>query len=427
MIIQSIKEILKKKIFIHNETTDKSGEKISIKNSKKSGIKTEIKDKQQITGKKIHKNRTNKITTNKNIDHKRIANKNTKDEDKNSNAIKKLTQKTNENSTKMKIQQNHLNNNLSSTIEKMQNHSTSQEIQSIKQNNQQQKTEPTQKKNETNKQQKFNQTAQITQKKQSTQLHQNSQPTQISELNNSIKTTRLKKSRSKSISPETLNELEKKILYSFKNKDLLIDALTHSSLNKMNGLKFERLEFLGDRILNLCIAKMLFLEYPNMNESQMTPKLSHMVCRDMLFEMSEKINLKLYARFKCQNEDRKILADMVEAIIGAIYMDDINHGTQNTEKFIYNYWYETINDELFNPRSELQEILHQHKLANPIYDVYQVNDTFISKITIKADNNFDQENSSYIVASGEGKSIKAANKEAASEAIDQINKILKKK
>lgn len=401
MIIQSIKqnikEILKKKIFIHNEVANKSSaksgaksgakgdSKINAKSSKKNAIrnapksemknsaKSGAKNKDQISSKKTQKNTTSKFTINENIDNKDIGNKN-KDNKNNNSTIKNLTQRISKNS------------------EKTENH-----------------------------QSKKAETAQKLKKMQTAQSNQLSQHTQATQSGRSIK------SRLKSISRETLNELEKKILYSFKNKDLLIDALTHSSLNKMNGLKFERLEFLGDRILNLSIAKMLFLEYPDMNESQMTPKLSHMVCRDMLFEMSEKINLKLYARFKCQNEDKKILADMVEAIIGAIYMDDINHGTQNTEKFIYNYWYETINDELFNPRSELQEILHQHKLPNPIYDVYQVNDTFISKITIKADNNFDQENSSYIVASGEGKSIKAANKEAASEAIDQINKILKKK
>lgn len=223
------------------------------------------------------------------------------------------------------------------------------------------------------------------------------------------------------ISTKKISNLEKKIGYTFKNKNLLINALTHPSTSKNTGLQFERLEFLGDRILNLTIAKMVFFEYPQMSESEMTPRLAHMICRERLFDVSDKIELEKYAIFKSHTQTKKIFADMIEAIIGAIYVDDDNNH-ENVTNFIHRYWYEMIDDELSNPRSELQELLHKYKLPNPYYEITQKNDIFQSKIVIKIPN----PEETTLTSIGEGKSRKIANTQSAKQSIESLKDFLKK-
>lgn len=253
-----------------------------------------------------------------------------------------------------------------------------------------------------------------------------------SENNNFIQKRIVKKN--KKPQQEVLRKIEEVIGYKFQNKNILQSAITHSSVSKINGCEFERLEFLGDRILNLSIAKMLFNEYSDMSESQMTPKLAHMISRETLFNISKEINLQNFAIFRCQNEEKKIFADMIEAIIAAIYIDSKN--LIESEIFIKKYWKSLLKDTIYNPKSELQELLHKYKIETPEYiNEKSDNEIFISKIIINlnnlkncnkltADLNSNSSSQLIITTIGEGKSIKIASTKAAENAIEKINEIL---
>lgn len=128
-----------------------------------------------------------------------------------------------------------------------------------------------------------------------------------------------------------LIELEKNLNYFFKDNSLLIKALTHSSYANENKMKIyhsnERLEYLGDTILNLVVSLYLYHKYPNYPEGELTKIRAKVVCEYSLAYAAKKINLGRYLLLGKGEEitggrDRdSILADTVEAIVGAIYLD----------------------------------------------------------------------------------------------------------
>lgn len=136
--------------------------------------------------------------------------------------------------------------------------------------------------------------------------------------------------------------LEKKIDVKFKNKDLLIKSLTHKSFDTNNNN--EKVEFLGDRVLGLVIAKKLLEIYPNEKEGSLDKKFASLVNKKKCLEIAKKIDLEKYILVsnpknkKIKIED-KVIADCLEALIGALYLDQ---GFNVTEKFILNQWSEHI-------------------------------------------------------------------------------------
>ena len=99
---------------------------------------------------------------------------------------------------------------------------------------------------------------------------------------------------------KNINELEKRIGYTFKNKDLLTLAVTHSSYsNEHKGKSYERLEFLGDSVLGFVTAEYLFKNYPNLPEGQLTKNRASLVCEKSLFEFSQK-------KYSCRSRSIKI-------------------------------------------------------------------------------------------------------------------------
>ena len=156
----------------------------------------------------------------------------------------------------------------------------------------------------------------------------------------------------------SLKELENSIKYSFKNKRLLESALTHKSFdsNKNN----EKLEFLGDRVLGLIIAKILLDKYPDEKEGIIDKKFANLVNKRTCVNIAKKLNLKkfLYLGASHKNLERsadKIVADCLEAIVGAVYLDG---GLKQSEKFILNLWKKFILDSvitLIDSKTKLQE------------------------------------------------------------------------
>ena len=152
--------------------------------------------------------------------------------------------------------------------------------------------------------------------------------------------------------------LEKKIKFNFKNKDLLIRSLTHKSYNKENNN--EKIEFLGDRVLGLVIAKKLLEIYPNEKEGILDKKFASLVNKKTCLEIAKKIELDRYIltfdfkKKKHQIED-KVIADSCEALIGSIYLDK---GLQAAEKIILDLWNSHIKDSVItqiDSKTKLQE------------------------------------------------------------------------
>ena len=166
--------------------------------------------------------------------------------------------------------------------------------------------------------------------------------------------------------------LEKKIKVNFKNKNLLIKSLTHKSFNKENN--YEKLEFLGDRVLGLVIAKKLLEIYPNEKEGILDKKFASLVNKKTCLEIAKKIELQKYIlTLNIKNKKNiivdKVLADACEALLGSIYLEN---GFNSVEKVILNLWSRHIKDSIItkiDPKTKLQEFSLKKFKKLPTYKV----------------------------------------------------------
>ena len=171
-----------------------------------------------------------------------------------------------------------------------------------------------------------------------------------------------------------VDEFEKKINYKFKNKSLINLAFTHSSFKNKINKNYERLEFLGDRVLSLVISEDLFLKYSNENEGALSKRLSDLVSKQKLLEVANEISIKEMLKidqFEKKNLKLKknisILSDVCESLIGAIYLDS---NLENAKKFISKYWKKKISKNILppqDPKSLLQEVAQKKGLNLPKY------------------------------------------------------------
>jgi len=162
-----------------------------------------------------------------------------------------------------------------------------------------------------------------------------------------------------------IEELESRIGYTFQDKGLIKQALTHSSYaNEMRILKtgdYERLEFLGDAVLELVSSDFLFSKYPTMPEGQLSKLRASLVCEPALSLASKKIELEKYYLLGKGEEatggrDKDSIAcDIMEAVIGAIYRDS---GIEEAKKYIFKYILDDIEQKklFYDAKSSLQEL-----------------------------------------------------------------------
>jgi ribonuclease-3 len=164
--------------------------------------------------------------------------------------------------------------------------------------------------------------------------------------------------------------LENKLNLKFKNNTLLSQSLTHKSFDSINNN--EKFEFLGDRVLGLIIAKKLLELYPEEREGVLDKKFASLVNKKRCLEIAKKIELEKYILVlnpknkKIEIED-KIVADCLEALIGAIYLDK---GLNFTEKFILNLWSDHITASIItqiDAKTKLQEYSLKIFKVLPIY------------------------------------------------------------
>lgn len=171
------------------------------------------------------------------------------------------------------------------------------------------------------------------------------------------------------MSPKIL-ELEKKIKINFKDKNLLIKSLTHKSFDKENN--YEKLEFLGDRVLGLIISKKLIEIYPNEKEGILDKKFASLVNKNTCLEIAKNIRLENYIlTFNPKNKkikiEDKIISDCCEALIGAIYLEK---NFNIVEKVILDLWQNHIEKSvitLIDAKTKLQEFALKNFKKLPIY------------------------------------------------------------
>ena len=223
----------------------------------------------------------------------------------------------------------------------------------------------------------------------------------------------------------SLTKFEQNIGYEFKNLNLLKTALTHTSYAYENKTKsYERLEYLGDSILEFISSKYLFENFQELSEGEMTKVRAYAVCENSLYEIAVKHNfsdfLYLGKSEKSTKTDKKaILADCVEAVIAAIYLDS------NDIKIVQNFILENIKDAVEyasknvgvkDYKTVLQEKLQENGEVNIKYNIINEsgpdhNKTFTAEVECDGKK----------LASGTGRSKKGAEMEAARKAIELLS------
>ena len=168
-----------------------------------------------------------------------------------------------------------------------------------------------------------------------------------------------------------LTNLQKKINIKFKNLNYLKKSITHKSYNSSSN--YEKLEFLGDRILGFVISKKLIELYPEQKEGVLDKKLASLVNKNKCLEVAKIIGLEKFILLGNKNSkskvENKILADSIEALIGAIYYDG---GFDVAEKFILNKWKNFISSSkeiIIDSKTELQEYSLKKFKSLPIYNL----------------------------------------------------------
>lgn len=170
------------------------------------------------------------------------------------------------------------------------------------------------------------------------------------------------------ISVYPIEKLEKKIGYTYQNKELLLQALTHSSFSneqKINKSKdYERLEFLGDAVLELVSSDFLFHNNPDMPEGKLTRMRASMVCEPALAFCARDLQLHEYIRLGKGEEMTggrhrdSIISDVMEAVIGSLYLDG---GFQVAHDFIHRFILSDLEDKIlfYDAKTVLQEMIQE--------------------------------------------------------------------
>lgn len=219
----------------------------------------------------------------------------------------------------------------------------------------------------------------------------------------------------------TMEELEQRIGYMFRNKQLLRQALTHSSFTneqKINKTQdYERLEFLGDAVLELVSSEYLYQQYPQVPEGELTKRRASVVCEPSLAFCARDIELGKYIRLGKGEEatgGRKrdsIIADVMEAVIGAMYLDG---GMEPARKHIMKYILSDLEDKqlFFDSKSNLQELI-QGKLKKEFTYILleesgpEHDKTFLVEVRMEGE----------CLGKGTGRTKKAAEQQAAYQAL----------
>lgn len=217
-------------------------------------------------------------------------------------------------------------------------------------------------------------------------------------------------------------EFEKKIGYTFKNKELLHEALSHSSYAneiKRGRNSNERLEFLGDSVLSIVVSKHLFTHFKHLPEGELTKIRASLVCEKALFEFSKKIDLGKHILLGKGEENSggrtrpSIVSDAFEAVIAAVFLDG---GMEEAEKYVLSFIPKNLeansSKSLHDYKTMLQEIIQKNPEERVEYVLAdQTGPDHDRKFVVQVCLN------SNVIGTGEGHSKKQAEQAAAHEAL----------
>jgi len=225
-----------------------------------------------------------------------------------------------------------------------------------------------------------------------------------------------------------INELERVIDYCFEDKMKLVLALTHSSYaNECRDERItsnERLEFLGDTVLNMVVSEYIYKNCSYLAEGEMTKFRANVVCERTLAECAQNLSIGKYLLLGKGEENTggrtrvSILSDAVEALIGAIYIDG---GLESARTFILNQLEKTIEKSIqgtifMDYKTQLQEIIqktNEHKIAYEIIEEKGPDHSKVFVAQVKVDEK--------VVGVGEGRTKKEAEQMAAKSSLENIN------
>jgi ribonuclease-3 len=223
-----------------------------------------------------------------------------------------------------------------------------------------------------------------------------------------------------------MNELEKLLGYKFKNKALMERALTHSSFANERGAGRaacnERLEFLGDSLLGFLTADYLFNNYPDKPEGEMTRLRAELVCESSLVKAAVELNLGKWLRLGKGEEQGggrsrpSILADAVEALLAALYLDG---GEETARSYVKKYVLAALEKETEarakDYKSALQELVQRDRTEAPVYRLSGESGpdhmkTFTAEVLINGS----------VAGEGKGRTKKEAEQAAAGDALMRL-------
>ena len=221
-----------------------------------------------------------------------------------------------------------------------------------------------------------------------------------------------------------INKVEESIGYTFKNKELIKTALTHTSYAHENNKESnEKLEFLGDSILEFVSSKHIYSKYPKLKEGEMTKVRATVVCEESLYKIAKLHGFSDFlflgkSEIKTGGKNRPaILADSVEAVIAAIYLDG---GLEEADKFIIQNLDKEIEKATKHVgnkdyKTVLQEKLQEHGDVKIEYEI-------INETGPDHDKHFEAQVkcNGKILAEGKGKSKKEAHMHAAKKALENL-------
>ncbi len=215
-----------------------------------------------------------------------------------------------------------------------------------------------------------------------------------------------------------MENLQQILKYQFKDVGLLHKAITHGSVHPEVYANYERLEFLGDRVLGVAVASLLYRLFPEEPEGNLSQRFVGLVCKETVAEVALSLKLDKFMNVAADElrHNENVLCDVCEAVIGAIYVDA---GVDAAIEFVNMHWRELIDKNVAPPKdskTRLQELSHHLGFGTPQYKVVgrsgsEHEPIFEVEVSLGRDKN----------AYGNGKSKKLAEFAAASAMLEKIN------
>ena len=224
---------------------------------------------------------------------------------------------------------------------------------------------------------------------------------------------------------DRIAEFEKICGHRFADSGVLIEALTHPSFanENMGCPHYQRLEFLGDRVLGLIISEALYREFPSDDESALSIKYTSLVCKKALLRVARNLSVERFVRVSPQSDDLRnglgtssVLSDVLEAVIAAIYLDA---GLEKVAIFVEKAWEGEIRGLISaekDPKNSLQEWSQREVCSLPSYrteclSIVDGTSQFFAEVSVGG---------GLYTGSGTGSSKRSAQREAARECLQRI-------